>query len=158
MLGLLGVLAFFALILGPIGFFLSLGVGPRVAALERAREHASDALLRKITDLEQRLRRIEERLAGKESLPIPVSPAAESQAETPAPVADVAAAVPAASAAAPSDSVTAAPQAEPAEVASIAQPIAPEETSPPTAPADDAAPAVPDAQPAPVEPEAVAAT
>ena len=94
MLGLLGVLAFFALILGPIGFFLSLGVGPRVAALERAREHASDVLLRKITDLEQRLRRIEERLAGTASPPIPVSPAAESPTETPethAPVADVAA-------------------------------------------------------------------
>src|SRR5882724_3690043 len=109
MLGLLGVLAFIALILGPIGFFLGLGVGPRIAALERAREHASDVLLRKIVDLEQRLRRIEERLAGTASPPIPLAPAAESRAETPethAPVADVAAAAPAASAAAaaPSDS------------------------------------------------------
>ena len=36
---LLGLLAFIVLILGPVGFFLSLGVRPRLSALELAREN-----------------------------------------------------------------------------------------------------------------------
>jgi len=90
MLTLLGLLALLTLVLGPIGFFLSLGVRPRISELERVRGNAYERLLDKVTDLEQRLRRIEDRLAATESPP--AAPAPEAPKEAPAPTADAAAA------------------------------------------------------------------
>src|SRR5688572_22980968 len=100
LLGLIGLIIF---VLGPIGFFLSVGVRPRLLELERARASANPALFDRITSLEQRLRRIEEYLAGQTGLPVPAAPAPEPEPEPEKPaealLADIAAAVAAAAAA-----------------------------------------------------------
>src|SRR5215207_8650488 len=105
MLGLLGFLAFIAFILGPIGFFLSLGVRPRITELENVRGKTNDRLFQTLADFEQRLRRIEQRLEGTASLPSPASPEPALPTETSASIGEAAAAaVPAALAtAAPSE-------------------------------------------------------
>jgi uncharacterized membrane protein len=160
MLGLLGFLAFITLILGPIGFFLSLGVRPRISELERARGSDGALQSKRIADLEQRLRRIEERIAATASPPGIASPAQASPAETPAPPVDAEAALAvsvALATPAPSDPVAVA--AESAEETSAAKPLSAEETTaPPSAPAHDAEPALADPPPLPVEPEAIGAT
>jgi uncharacterized membrane protein len=164
MLTLLGFLALLTLVLGPIGFFLSLGVRPRIDALERSRRNPDERLFQAIADLEQRMRRVEERLAATESPPSPAAPAPESPQETPASIGDTAAAAVSAALATASAPEPAAVASEPIEETPIAEPviaepITVEETpAPPTAPVHDAEPPVPDdAQPAPAAPEAVAA-
>ena len=159
MLTLLGLLALLTLVLGPIGFFLSLGVRPRISELERVRGNAYERLLDKVTDLEQRLRRIEDRLAATESPP--AAPAPEAPKEAPAPTADAAAATVSAALATEPAAVVSEPIEEtPVAAPVIAEPIPVEETpAPPTVPVHDAEPALPsDAPPAPAEPQAVATT
>lgn len=166
MLSLLGFLAFITLILGPIGFFLSVGVRPRLSELERARAKPDQQSLQKIAELEERLRRLERSLGGAESPPGLASTPEELPKETPAPTVDTAAALTAVSVAlapaAPSEAVA----SEPVDRTSTARPIwAEEPPAPPSTPVHVAEPALPDVplaqdaqpmpSPLPAQPEAI---
>ena len=50
-MGLLAFLGFIAVILGPLAFFMSLGVRPRLRDLEEAREKANPELWREVADI-----------------------------------------------------------------------------------------------------------
>jgi uncharacterized membrane protein len=79
-LGLLGLFAFVAIIMGPLAFFMMWGLRPRVQRLEEQRQS-------RLTAIEQRLGKLEEKFAVETSpapTPAPVAPGATSSPQEPA--------------------------------------------------------------------------
>jgi uncharacterized membrane protein len=76
-LGLLGLFAFVAIIMGPLAFFMMWGLRPRVQRLEEQRQS-------RLTAVEQRLGKLEEKFVVETSpapIPAPVAPGATSSPE-----------------------------------------------------------------------------